>query len=231
MTARFRASARKRKTVEGCSGGTSQRRVVGRRGGACTLYPALCPRAHPSKPSLATAEQASSVRPAPSTNLRHEHRPCLITAVEIPAEIKLIPACSGGLIFIAPGSSRASSIAASDDGARWVRRQRALGGAPGGAAAYVTGRAHPEAAIPGDGDIAVGAIKRTLARSVWGLASPWRLPALHPLFLRGDGKRDTGRPAARTTRSGTSGALASATGGNHSSRIWMNACRTAGGME
>jgi len=32
----------------------------------------------------------------------------------------------------------------------------------------------PQAAILGNGDIAVGAIKRTLARSVWGLASPWR---------------------------------------------------------
>jgi hypothetical protein len=46
----------------------------------------------------------------------------------------------------------------------------------------------PSAAIPGNGDIAVGAIKRTFARSVWGLASPWRLPALHPLISRGTGK-------------------------------------------
>ena len=54
----------------------------------------------------------------------------------------------------------------------------------------------PIAAILGNGDIAVGAIKRTLFRSVWGLASPWRLPALHPL-VEGKGKRETGRPQAR----------------------------------
>jgi hypothetical protein len=47
----------------------------------------------------------------------------------------------------------------------------------------------PIAAILGNGDIAVGAIKRTLVRSVGGLASPWRLPALHPLI---QGKRKTG---------------------------------------
>ena len=55
----------------------------------------------------------------------------------------------------------------------------------------------PQAAILGNGDIAVGAIKRTLARSVWGLASPWRLPALHPLVFeerRKTGIRATGRP-------------------------------------
>ena len=40
----------------------------------------------------------------------------------------------------------------------------------------------PQAAILGNGDIAVGAIKRALARPVGGLASPWRLPALHPLI-------------------------------------------------
>jgi hypothetical protein len=54
----------------------------------------------------------------------------------------------------------------------------------------------PSAAILGNGDIAVGAIKRTLARSVRGLASPWRLPALHPL-VGGDkekGKRATPGP-------------------------------------
>ena len=58
----------------------------------------------------------------------------------------------------------------------------------------------PIAAIPGNGDIAVGAIERTLARSVWGLASPWRLPALHPLVSRGDGKQGYGLAGARKTR-------------------------------
>jgi hypothetical protein len=50
----------------------------------------------------------------------------------------------------------------------------------------------PTAAILGNGDIAVGAMKRTLARSVWGLASPWRLPALHPLV--GEKKREKTPP-------------------------------------
>ena len=39
----------------------------------------------------------------------------------------------------------------------------------------------PKAAIPGNGDIAVSAQKRALVTPVGGLASPWRLPALHPL--------------------------------------------------
>jgi len=51
----------------------------------------------------------------------------------------------------------------------------------------------PTAAILGNGDIAVGAMKRTLARSVWGLAGPWRLPALHPL-VGGEGKREKTPP-------------------------------------
>ena len=71
---------------------------------------------------------------------------------------KLIPAAKPHLSLPQPCSSRASSLATSDDGARRGVRQRHRGGAPGGAAAYVIGRAHPEAATPGNGDIAVGAM-------------------------------------------------------------------------
>ena len=60
----------------------------------------------------------------------------------------------------------------------------------------------PQAAILGNGDIAVGAMKRTLARSVRGLASPWRFPALHPLV---EGKRKTGIRAFRTPEIKVSG--------------------------
>jgi hypothetical protein len=60
----------------------------------------------------------------------------------------------------------------------------------------------PQAAIPGNGDIAVGAIKRTLVRSVWGLASPWRLPALHPLVERGKENRDAGHPGPEIKEQG-----------------------------
>ena len=71
-----------------------------------------------------------------------------------------------------PRSSRAPSIATQDDVARRGARQRHRGRAPGGAAAYVTGRAHPSAAILGNGDIAVGANKRTLARLKRRIDSP-----------------------------------------------------------
>ena len=66
----------------------------------------------------------------------------------------------------------------------------------------------PQAATPGNGDIAVGAYKRTLARSVWGLASPWRLPALHPLMRGETENRDTGVPGARKRKNTGGGALA-----------------------
>ena len=52
----------------------------------------------------------------------------------------------------------------------------------------------PTAAIPGNGDIAVGAIKRTLARSVKGPRKPLAPPgAPSPHF---EGKRKTGIRAA-----------------------------------
>ena len=66
----------------------------------------------------------------------------------------------------------------------------------------------PTAAILGNGDIAVGAIKTDLVRSVGGLASPWRLPALHPPRSRGEGKWDASSPRARNTKNRGIGALA-----------------------
>ena len=55
----------------------------------------------------------------------------------------------------------------------------------------------PTAAIPGNGDIAVGAMKRTLARSV---REPRKLPGASrrsiPSF-EGEWKRETGHPQAR----------------------------------
>ena len=66
----------------------------------------------------------------------------------------------------------------------------------------------PIAAIPGNGDIAVGAYKRTLARSV---REPRKLPGASRRSipsLRGNGNRDAGRPQARKNWSGGSGALA-----------------------
>ena len=49
----------------------------------------------------------------------------------------------------------------------------------------------PKAAIPGNGDIAVSA-QRALVTPVGGLASPWRLPALHPLI----GEKEKGKTGA-----------------------------------
>ena len=101
-----------------------------------------------------------------------------------------------------------------DDGARCGARQRHRGGAPGGAAAYVIGRAHPEAATPGNGDIAVGAIKRTLARSV---REPRKLPGASRRSipsLRGEGKQGCGPPRAQKTKNRGSGALAKMTTGS-----------------
>ena len=52
----------------------------------------------------------------------------------------------------------------------------------------------PQAAILGNGDIAVGAIKRTLAMSV---REPRKLPGASRrsiASLRGEGKRDAGHP-------------------------------------
>ena len=65
----------------------------------------------------------------------------------------------------------------------------------------------PIAAILGNGDIAVGAMKRTLARSVRGLASPWRLPALHPR-IGGEKEMGDGHPGRPNIKEPGSGALA-----------------------
>ena len=88
-------------------------------------------------------------------------------------------------------------------------------GAPGGAAACVTGRAHPESGDP-----------RVTGTSPWvrlvdrkvcpaGLVSllteggdpPWRLPALHPL-VRGGRKQEYGLTRAPETKTPGGGALA-----------------------
>src|SRR2546421_3194243 len=84
-----------------------------------------------------------------------------------------------------------------------------VGGAPGGAGPYVTGAAHP------------GWRARWLARGAragpfakdrpreprklpWGLANPWRLPALHHLASAGTEKGDgrTRRPKTKNTGGG-----------------------------
>ena len=55
----------------------------------------------------------------------------------------------------------------------------------------------PQAAILGNGDIAVGARRAIRHRPVpkgRRSAAPWRLPALHPLISRGTENRDTGHP-------------------------------------
>ena len=63
--------------------------------------------------------------------------------------------------------------------------------------------AHPPiAAILGNGDIAVGAMKRTLARSV---GEPRKLPGASRRSIpssRGEGKWDAGLPRARKQRTG-----------------------------
>jgi hypothetical protein len=73
----------------------------------------------------------------------------------------------------------------------------------------------PTAAIPGNGDIAVGVLAGREVRPAGrvslpykGGVPPWRLPALHPLVSRGEGKWDAGHPRARKTKNRGSGALA-----------------------
>jgi hypothetical protein len=61
----------------------------------------------------------------------------------------------------------------------------------------------PEAATPGNGDIAVSAQNRTLARSGGGFASPWRLPGAPFLFReneKGHGARGTDKNPAPAER-------------------------------
>src|SRR6478672_5921674 len=68
----------------------------------------------------------------------------------------------------------------------------------------------PTAAIPGNGDIAVGARAGQRYWSAYGCrsAAPWRLPALHPLVEGETENRDAGHPRPEKTWSGGSGALA-----------------------
>ena len=51
----------------------------------------------------------------------------------------------------------------------------------------------PQAATPGNGDLAVGAIKTGPRQARSGASqAPWRLPALHPLVSRETEKREDG---------------------------------------
>src|SRR5207302_4114220 len=80
-----------------------------------------------------------------------------------------------------------------------------VGGAPGGAGPYVTGAAHPgwRARWLARGARA-GPFAKDLPREPrklpWGLANPWRLPALHHPASAGRGKRGMGVPGARKQR-------------------------------
>ena len=78
----------------------------------------------------------------------------------------------------------------------------------------------PIAAIPGNGDIAVGAVAGREARPVGRVSlpykggdPPWRLPALHPRMSRGEGKRGYGHPGRSDIKPPGSGALAKHGGG------------------
>jgi hypothetical protein len=73
------------------------------------------------------------------------------------------------------------------------------GGAPGGAAPYVIGGARPGAGVA---TLLCSARERTFARSVRGLANPWRLPALHLLALAGK-EKGKGRAGALKIEAGT----------------------------
>ena len=142
----------------------------------------------------------------------------IYNGVEISAQNKLIPALKSALILAGSLAHRGRRRSR-----RWMTER---GGCADNAHPVEPREAQrptslaartPIAAILGNGDIAVGAIERTLARSVWGLASPWRLPALHPLVFEGrrktgirasgrpknkfPGKRSVGLPPTITTRS------------------------------
>src|SRR5438477_6270886 len=74
------------------------------------------------------------------------------------------------------------------------------GGAPGGAGPYVTGAAHPgRRARWLARDARAGPFAKDLPREPrklpWGLANPWRLPALHHPRFGEDGKRGRAYPA------------------------------------
>jgi hypothetical protein len=120
------------------------------------------------------------------------------------------------------GAHREASQGVAGCGARgaWLLppNQGRRGGAPGGAGPYVTGVARlqrrvrvtgldrgaragpPQGSAEGApaaplAELYGGFAKGCLVSIPWGLASPWRLPALHPLVSR-ERKRGTGRPGA-----------------------------------
>ena len=128
------------------------------------------------------------------------------------AKNNLSPPVQPQLLLPQPCSSRASSIATQDDGTRRGARQWRRGGAPGGAAAYVIGPRAPRKRRP----LVTGNRRGCAADRKWsarrayvtGLprgsrsAAPWRLPALHPLVSRGEGKWDAGHPGPEKQRTG-----------------------------
>src|SRR5438477_11533424 len=75
-----------------------------------------------------------------------------------------------------------------------------MAGSAGGAGPYVTGAAHPgwRARWHARG-VRAGPFAKDLPREPrklpWGLANPWRLPALHHLASAGRGKGETACPA------------------------------------
>src|SRR5205823_11202349 len=80
-----------------------------------------------------------------------------------------------------------------------------VGGAPGGAGPYVTGAAHPGWRARWHARAArAGSFAKSLPREPrklpWGLANPWRLPALHPPLRRGTEKGEGAIPAPEKQR-------------------------------
>src|SRR2546421_11288957 len=78
------------------------------------------------------------------------------------------------------------------------------GGAPGGAGPYVTGAAHAgwrsrwHARAARAGPFAKD-LPREPRKLPWGLANPWRLPALHHPASAARGKKGNGAPAPQRT--------------------------------
>src|SRR2546421_8415221 len=90
------------------------------------------------------------------------------------------------------------------------------GGAPGGAGPYVTGAAHPgwrarwHARAARAGPFAKDR-PREPRKLPWGLANPWRLPALHHLASARE-EKGIGRTRRPKTKNTGGGALATAPG-------------------
>src|SRR5256885_7434320 len=82
-----------------------------------------------------------------------------------------------------------------------------VGGAPGGAGPYVTGAAHSGWRARWHARAArAGSFAKSLPREPrklpWGLANPWRLPALHHPRFGGERKKGKRRARAAKNRAG-----------------------------